>query len=84
MLGISVVAMMSLQILSISHLAISCAATPSLPGEGQGERCKKTMARPKGTDSASHTKILTEGGLPPEAVTPAPYRGRLGGGGCLF
>ena len=84
MLGISVVAMMSSQILSISHLAISCAATPSLPGEGLGERCKKIMARPKGTGSASHTKTLTEGGLPPEAVTPAPYRGRLGGGGCLF
>ena len=77
-LSISVLAMMSSQILSLSHLAISCAATPSLPGEGPGERCKKIMARPKGTGSASHTRILTEGGLPPEAVTSFPYRGTDG------
>ncbi len=76
MLGISVVAMMSSQILSLSHLAISCAATPSPPGEGLGERCKKTMARPKGTGSASHTRILTEGGLPRRQLRP-PH---IGGG----
>ena len=38
----------------------------------------------RGTGFVSHTKPLTEGGLPPESVTPLPYREGLGLGGCLF
>ena len=32
----------------------------------------------RGTGFVSHTKTLTQGGLPPESVTSFPYRGRLG------
>ena len=42
------------------------------------------MAHPLGRKLESHTKTLMEGGLCPESITPAQYRGRLGGGGCLF
>ena len=32
----------------------------------------------------NYTKTLMEGGFCPESITPAQYRGRLGGGGCFF
>ena len=38
----------------------------------------------RGKGFVSHTKTLTQGGLPPESVTLLPYREGLGLGGCLF
>ena len=38
----------------------------------------------RGKGFVSHTKTLTQGGMPPESVTPLPYREGLGLGGCLF
>ena len=40
-----------------------CAATPSLPGEGQGVRCRKLWRTPKGHRLESHTKTLTKDGV---------------------
>ena len=42
------------------------------------------MANPLGHRLESHTKKLVEGGFCLESITPAQYRGRLGGGGCFF
>ena len=44
----------------------------------------KIMANPLGHRLESHTKKLVEGGFCLESITSAQYRGRLGGGGCLF
>ena len=45
---------------------------------------KNNHGEPEGRKPESHTKTLTQGGMPPEAVTPLPYREGLGLGGCLF
>ena len=44
----------------------------------------KNHGEPEGRKPESHTKTLTQGGLPLEAVTLLPYREGLGLGGCLF
>ena len=50
----------------------------------QGAADKKSKIHPKGESFVNLTKTLMEGGLCLESITPAQYRGRLGGGGCLF
>ena len=45
---------------------------------------KKVIVHPKGESFVNYTKTLMEGGFCLESITSAQYRGRLGGGGCLF
>ena len=44
----------------------------------------KIHGEPEGRKPESHTKTLMKGGLPPESVTPLPYREGLGVGGCFL
>ena len=54
-------------------------AQPPLPFQGRGRgRGVKKHGEPEGRKPESHTKTLTEGGLPPEAVKPPHIGGRFG------
>ena len=55
-------------------------AQPPLPFQGRGRgRGVKKHGEPEGRKPESHTKTLTEGGLPPEAVKPPHIGGGLEG-----
>ena len=58
-------------------VSLSCGSVSPFP-RGGASRDVDNHGEPEGRKPESHTKILTKGGLPPEAVTSFPYRGRLG------